>query len=108
MSTSVISSSEAGRRGVFERLRYAISEEQLSKKAQNPQRKSEDHWCKGFPHRFRHFFAKNYILSGGDPFTLQKILGHSDMQMLRKYINMFDKDIRLQHHQFSPVQRFKF
>lgn len=60
------------------------------------------------PHSFRHFFAKHYILGGGDPFTLQKILGHSDMQMLRKYINMFDKDIKIQHNFFSPVQQFKF
>lgn len=59
------------------------------------------------PHSFRHYFAKNYILSGGDPFTLQLILGHSDMQVVRRYIQMNDKDIKIKHNQFSPFQRFK-
>lgn len=58
------------------------------------------------PHSFRHYFAKNYILNGGDPFTLQKILGHSDMQMVRRYILMTDIDIKIKHNKYSPVQRF--
>jgi integrase/recombinase XerD len=40
------------------------------------------------PHMFRHTFARNYILNGGDVFTLQKILDHADIQTTRKYIQM--------------------
>ena len=55
------------------------------------------------PHTFRHTFAKFYILNGGDAFTLQRILGHSTMNMVRKYIQMNGEDIKDQHHQFSPI-----
>ncbi|WP_043929823.1 tyrosine-type recombinase/integrase [Bacillus sp. EB01] len=55
------------------------------------------------PHTFRHTFAKFYILNGGDAFTLQRILGHSTMNMVRKYIQMNGEDIRQQHNQFSPL-----
>jgi integrase/recombinase XerD len=55
------------------------------------------------PHTFRHTFAKFYILNGGDAFTLQRILDHSTMNMVRKYVQMNGEDIKSQHHQFSPV-----
>ncbi|PWW20231.1 phage integrase family protein [Cytobacillus oceanisediminis] len=55
------------------------------------------------PHTFRHTFAKFYILNGGDAFTLQRILGHATMNMVRKYIQMNGEDIKQQHHQYSPI-----
>lgn len=36
-------------------------------------------------HLFRHTFAKNYILAGGGMVQLQSILGHSTLDMTRKY-----------------------
>ncbi|WCK53890.1 tyrosine-type recombinase/integrase [Aneurinibacillus sp. Ricciae_BoGa-3] len=55
------------------------------------------------PHTFRHTFAKIYILNGGDPFTLQKILGHHDLSMVRKYIQMNENDLIEQHEKNSPL-----
>jgi integrase/recombinase XerD len=55
------------------------------------------------PHTFRHTGALFYIMNGGDPFSLQKILGHSHMNMVRKYIQMSDTDVRRQHNSFSPL-----
>ncbi|WP_338447756.1 tyrosine-type recombinase/integrase [Niallia oryzisoli] len=55
------------------------------------------------PHTFRHTGALFYIMNGGDPFSLQKILGHSDMSMVRKYIQMTDSDVKRQHNSFSPL-----
>jgi site-specific recombinase XerD len=55
------------------------------------------------PHTFRHTFAKNYLLNGGDIFSLQKILGHSSMASVRMYLNLFAVDIKRQHQRFSPV-----
>lgn len=57
------------------------------------------------PHMFRHTFARNYILNGGDLFTLQKILDHADIHTTRKYIQMDSGHIRQQHNRFSPVRR---
>ena len=55
------------------------------------------------PHTFRHTFAKNYLLNGGDIFSLQKILGHSSLASVRLYLNLFACDIKRQHQRFSPV-----
>lgn len=55
------------------------------------------------PHTFRHTGALFYVLNGGDPFSLQKILGHSDMSMVRKYIQMTNTDVKKQHNIFSPL-----
>jgi len=55
------------------------------------------------PHTFRHSFARNYLLNGGDIFSLQKILGHSSLASVRIYLNLFSVDIKKQHIRFSPV-----
>ena len=55
------------------------------------------------PHTFRHTFAKNYLLNGGDIFSLQKILGHSSLASVRLYLNLFAGDVKRQHQRFSPV-----
>ena len=55
------------------------------------------------PHTFRHTFAKNFLLNGGDIFSLQKILGHSSLASVRIYLNLFAVDLKKQHQQFSPV-----
>ncbi|MEH7116954.1 tyrosine-type recombinase/integrase [Neobacillus vireti] len=56
------------------------------------------------PHVLRHTGALLYIMNGGDPFSLQKILGHSDMSMTRKYIQMTNMDVKRQHNSFSPLK----
>ncbi|WP_026893794.1 tyrosine-type recombinase/integrase [Clostridiisalibacter paucivorans] len=44
-------------------------------------------------HLFRHTFAKKWILAGGDIFRLQKILGHSTLDVVKEYVNMFAEDL---------------
>ena len=58
------------------------------------------------PHRFRHTFIRNYILNGGDLFTLQKIVDHSNITTTRKYVQMDDIHIKNQHNKFSPVRKY--
>ncbi|WP_240375440.1 tyrosine-type recombinase/integrase [Bacillus piscicola] len=56
------------------------------------------------PHTFRHTGALLYIMNGGDPFSLQHILGHSDLSMVRRYVNLANSDVTKQHNQFSPLK----
>lgn len=59
------------------------------------------------PHTFRHTFAKNFLLNGGDVFTLQKILGHSSLAVVRMYVDLASEDVQIQHRRYSPVDWMK-
>ena len=59
------------------------------------------------PHTFRHTFAKNFLLNGGDLFTLQKILGHSSLAVVRMYVNLASDDVQTQHRRYSPVDTMR-
>lgn len=56
-------------------------------------------------HLFRHTFAKKWILNGGDVFRLQKMLGHSSLDVVKEYVNMFNADLQNQFENFNPLDR---
>ena len=56
------------------------------------------------PHRLRHTFAICYLRAGGDPFTLQAILGHEDSEMTQHYVSLANTDISRVHRRASPVE----
>ena len=58
-------------------------------------------------HLFRHTFAKNWILAGGDMFRLQKILGHSDLTVTKEYVQMFGQDLQMDFEKYNPLDRMR-
>jgi len=57
------------------------------------------------PHILRHTFATHFIQNGGDPFSLQRILGHSDIKTTMIYVNLAGVGLREAHAKASPVDR---
>jgi integrase/recombinase XerD len=52
-------------------------------------------------HAFRHTFAVNYLRRGGSVFHLQKVLGHSSLEMTRRYANLVTADLQAVHERVS-------
>lgn len=56
------------------------------------------------PHSFRHGFARDYLLNGGDLATLAQILGHSSVTTTAHYYALFEQtELAAQHNRFSPM-----
>jgi len=56
-------------------------------------------------HLCRHTFAINYLLNGGDIFSLREILGHNTLEMVNHYLHFTSAQITDQHHKFSPMDK---
>lgn len=55
------------------------------------------------PHVFRRTFATLWISNGGDPFTLQRMLGHTTMEMVNRYVRLSTRDLQRRHAVLQPV-----
>ena len=55
------------------------------------------------PYQIRHSFATFYLENGGDLFTLQRQMGHTDLQMTRRYTEISDKLLDECHQNYSPI-----
>lgn len=58
-------------------------------------------------HGLRHTFAVGWVRNNGNMFALQKILGHSCLDMTRKYVKLFAEDIKVDFELYNPLDTIK-
>lgn len=57
------------------------------------------------PHAFRRSFAVQTLRNGANAFSVQAMLGHTNLQMTQKYCAIALADVETQHRQFGPLDR---
>ena len=57
-------------------------------------------------HRYRHTFAKQWILNGGNVVSLSKMLGHSSLQITQNYINLLVSDVAKEVETINLLDKF--
>ena len=57
-------------------------------------------------HRYRHTFAKQWILNGGNVVTLSRLLGHSSLEITQNYINLLVSDVAEQVNEINLLDKF--
>lgn len=61
---------------------------------------------KVYAHKFRHTFSITFLRGGGNVYALQKILGHTTLEMCLRYLAVSRSDIFEAHRSASPVMLF--
>jgi site-specific recombinase XerD len=56
------------------------------------------------PHTMRHTFAVEFLRNGGNVFSLQQILGHTDLKMTERYVALAEADIENQAGLYEKFQ----
>jgi integrase/recombinase XerC/integrase/recombinase XerD len=59
------------------------------------------------PHILRHTFSTKYLVNGGDIFSLQLILGHTSLEMVRRYSHLASSYILTIHKKYSPLDNLQ-
>ena len=57
-------------------------------------------------HRYRHTFAKQWILNGGNVVSLSRLLGHSSLEITQNYIHLLVSDIAKQVNETNVLDKF--
>ena len=59
-------------------------------------------------HSFRRAFALCCLRQGMDIYSLQRLMGHADLTMLRRYLAQNEEDLKKAHDAYGPVDRMLF
>ena len=58
------------------------------------------------PHLLRHTFATRYLENGGNIYSLQMLLGHTSLEMVKRYLHLAQRRVVREFINFSPLDRF--
>jgi integrase/recombinase XerD len=61
------------------------------------------HLARIHPHLFRHTFATRFLAETGNPLALQALLGHSTLDMVRRYVATEQGNLALEVHHQHPL-----
>lgn len=55
------------------------------------------------PYQLRHTYPTEYLKNGGNVLVLQKMMGHTNLNMTKRYTEIDPEYLQSQHDQFSPA-----
>ena len=58
-------------------------------------------------HLLRHTYAKKWITSGGDIISLARVLTHSELEMVKRYANLYGEDVKKEIEEHSAISQMK-
>ncbi|RLQ89959.1 tyrosine-type recombinase/integrase [Falsibacillus albus] len=59
------------------------------------------------PQTFRHTMAKRMVVSGVDAFSLMHLLGHTDITVTKRYVNLWGQDLEQKHRLHGALKGLK-
>lgn len=66
------------------------------------------HFSTLYPHYLRHSFATWFLINGGDPLSLQTILGHETLYMTEIYVHIANQILISMNNKYSPLSNISY
>jgi integrase/recombinase XerD len=54
---------------------------------------------------FRHTYTKMWVISGDNMFSLQRLLGHTTLEMTKQYESLYFNDSKINYNEFNPLEK---
>ena len=86
---------------------YPLTKNRVEKSMKRYARKANVTGVRCSPHTLRHTGCLLWLRRGGDIFTLQRLTGHSSLEVLKGYLNLAQSDVALAHRKYSPADNLE-